>query len=109
MMLSAVGPGKLLNYSYQVFNAKTGEDKTARLDASVRLFRNGQAVFSGSPAPVSYAAKAAETLMTVKGKLNFTENIAPGDYSLQVVIKDKQAPEGAPSTASRYINFEVMK
>ncbi len=108
-MLSPVRSGHDLNYSYQVFNAKIGEDKIARLDASVRLFRNGLQIFSGDASPVSYAAKAAAMRMTVTGKLRFKENIAPGDYSLQVIVKDKQAVQGAPSAASQYINFEVIK
>ena len=81
----------------------------SRLDVSMRLFRNGQAVFSGDAAPVSYAAQAATMRMTVTGKINFKESIASGDYSLQVFVKDKQAAEGEASSASQYINFEVNK
>ena len=108
-MLSPVRPGHNLNYTYQVFNAKIGEDKTARLDANVRLFRNGQAIFSGDPSPVSYTTTGATKRLTVSGKLSFKENIAPGEYSLQVIVKDKQAADGAPGTVSQYINFEVNR
>jgi VWFA-related protein len=109
LTLSPVWPSRELKYAYQVFNAKLGEDKIARLDTSVRLFRNGEAIFSGDPYPVTFTAKEAAMRMTVSGKLRFKENIAPGEYSLQVVLKDRQASEGAPNTASQYINFEVNK
>ena len=96
-----------MNYSYQVFNPKIGPDMRANLDASVRLFRNGQSIFYGDPSPVSAAAQAATMRLTISGKLRFKESIAPGDYSLQVIVKDKHAVEAAQSTASQYINFEV--
>lgn len=108
-LIAPVIAGHQLSYSYQVFNAKTGEDKTARLDASVRVFRNGEAIFSGDPSPVSYTAEGASIRLTVSGKLRFKEDIPPGDYSLQVIVKDTQAPVGAPSTASQYIHFELTK
>ena len=107
LMLAPMKSDKEMNYSYVVFNAKTGTDKRAQLEAVVRLFRNGQPIFISEPSPVSSTAQAASTRLRIGGKLRFKESIAPGDYSLQVIVKDTLAAENAQATASQYINFEV--
>ena len=108
LMVTPMKSDKEMNYSYVVFNAKTGTDKRAQLETSVRLFRNGQQVFSSEPFPVSSTLQAAAARLRVGGKLGFKESIASGDYSLQVIVKDTLAAEGAQATASQYINFDVQ-
>ena len=99
-------PGAILGYSYKIFNAEL--DKTSRrpnLTVQVRLFRDGQVVKEGAPQASQLEPQADLTRINDYGFLRLQPEMIPGDYALQLVIKDLTSNQ----TTSQWIDFEVMK
>ncbi len=108
-MLAPIRTGKELNYSYQVFNATLGEDKRARLDAAVKLYRNGLLIHDGELSPLIFATTAGIMRLTVSGKVHFKESMPSGEYSLQVIVKDKLVQDSEAAIATQHLNFTVLE
>ena len=98
----------LLDYNYVVFNART--DKTTarpQLTARTQLFRDGQSVFDREM-PVEIAQQIDPTRAVAAGRLKLGNDLAPGDYVLQVTVTDPLAARDH-QTATQWIDFEIVK
>ena len=105
--------GVFLDYGYVVYNARidraTGQP---RLTAQVRLFRDGQLVFTGGVAPVDASGQTDLKRLVAGGRLQVGTELAPGDYVLQVIVTDALAggKQGdAKGTTTQWVDFEIVR
>ena len=102
-------PGMHLKYGFAIYNATvdraTGQP---RLEAQVKLIRDGQEYYTGKVAPIKTAAQTDWRQIIAGGTLDLGTRIEPGEYVLQVIITDRLAKEKY-SVATQWIDFEVVK
>jgi VWFA-related protein len=98
----------LMNYGALIYNAQI--DKATglpKLEAQVRVFKEGKIIYTGNVVPVNIATNQDKTKILAGGSLNFN-GIAPGEYILQLLVTDKLAKE-KNSQATQWIDFEIIK
>ena len=101
--------GMILDYGYIIYNAQL--DRTTRLPqltTQVRLFRDGQQIFSGSAAPFNANQQIDPKRLAAAGRLRLGTNLQPGEYILQIVVTDALAKEKYRTTA-QWTNFEIVE
>jgi VWFA-related protein len=99
----------LVDYACVVFNARPDKATSRpRVTAQTRLFRDGQLVFSGAESPILLAAGGDPKRMVFGGRIALGTNLAPGDYTLQIVATD-QVRTDKHRVASQWIDFEIVK
>jgi len=100
-------PGQALSYSLAVYNARldraTGRP---RLEAQMRLFRDGQPLTVGERRPIDSGPGGDPGVVTSGGALRLGPEMPPGDYVLQVLVTDA-APGKKAVIAAQAIDFEV--
>jgi hypothetical protein len=100
-------PGGRYSFSYSVFGALLGMDKKSALEVKTRIFVDGRVVFDGMPRRVSFGEVPANSRNQVTGQLVLEPDMSPGNYILQVTVRDLLAPAGAPRTATQFTDFQV--
>lgn len=101
--------GQQLQYSVIVYNARL--DKTTarpQLLTQVRLFRDGEPVFTGRELTLSEANQPDPKRIPVIGALKLGTDLSPGEYVLQITATDPLADE-KHRVAIQWIDFEIVK
>ena len=102
-------PGQILQYSFVIYNARL--DKVAgqpQLSTQVRLFRDGQPIFTGKETVLKEIGQVDLKRITVGGALQLGGDMAPGEYIFQITATDPLADE-KHRVATQWIDFEVLK
>jgi hypothetical protein len=99
-------PGSVCTFQYSIFNARTGADKQSVLEVQTRMFAAGRVVFDGKPERMSFGELAAGARRQITGHLKLDPKMAPGDYVLQVTVRDLV---GEPRTATQFTDFQVSE
>lgn len=99
--------GTMLDYRYNIFNAKLGADGKPQLQTQMRLFRDGQPVFTGRLLPLDTSKQTDLKRLAAAGRLRIGAELVPGQYTLQVTVTDALAPEGR-RTATQSSDFEIV-
>jgi VWFA-related protein len=101
--------GTRADYFLNIYNAKldraTGRP---RLRLQMRLFREGQTVYTGVLQTFDPGSQDGARYFTAGSRISLGSDLAPGEYVLQVTVTDELA-EGRHSTASQWIDFEIVK
>jgi hypothetical protein len=101
--------GEMLDYYFNVYNARLDTASgRPQLQTQMRLFREGQEVYAGSPTPYDAGKQTDMKILPNGARIRLNSGLAPGDYVLQVIVTDLLAPE-KQRTASQWIDFEVIK
>ena len=101
--------GQQLQYSVIIYNARL--DKTTakpQLTTQVRLFRDGEPVFTGRELPLSEPSQPDLKRITILGALRLGSDLIPGEYVLQITATDPLADE-KHRAATQWIDFEIVK
>jgi hypothetical protein len=102
-------PGHSCIYRYIVFNPLTGADKRSALEVQVRILAAGHVVVDGKPERVTFAESPDGLRRQITGPVKLDPLMAPGDYVLQVIVRDLLAPPGQPRTATQFTDFQVRQ
>ena len=92
-------------YSYTLYNAQL--DKTSnqpKFSVQVNLYRDGELVSEGKPQAAQLEKQVDLTRISDYGYLRLNPNIAAGDYSLQIIVKDLLSNR----TTSESVDFEIV-
>ncbi len=116
MAEALAGPGvrrfhanMLFDYGYAIYNAQLDRaTRRPQLQRQVRLFHDGQLLFTSDPLPVNLADQSDMKRLNIGGRLQLGSALAPGEYVLQVVVTDLLAKDKY-RTATQYIDFEIVK
>jgi VWFA-related protein len=102
-------PGHSCVYRYTIFNPLTGADKRSALEVQVRILAAGHVVVDGKPERVTFAESPDGLRRQITGPVKLDPLMAPGDYVLQVIVRDLLAPPGQPRTATQFTDFQVRR
>ncbi|HEX7314843.1 MAG TPA: VWA domain-containing protein [Pyrinomonadaceae bacterium] len=97
--------GWFLDYACLVLNA--GKKKGSQYNTQVKLFREGQQVFTGEVIPVEMSTQADVSRLVVARRLQLGTILEPGDYMLQLTVSEAGASSGG-RTATRWIDFKLV-
>ena len=99
--------GDKLVYTAYIYNAKEmkGGGKP-NLETQVILYRDGKVVFTGKRTTFQPAGFVEGKQLPLRGTLQLGSNIAPGEYAVQVAVRDLEAPK-KQQFAVRAADFEV--
>ncbi len=101
--------GILMDYLFMIYNAHL--DKTTnkpQLVSQIRLFRDGQPVFTGKENPLTLSGTVDPKRVVSGGGLQLGTDLGPGEYVLQIIIKDMLADE-KHRTVTQWMDFEIVK
>ena len=100
--------GMALAYGVTIYNAQI--DKTSgkpNLKIQVRVFRNGEQLFAGNELGYDATQQADLKRLTVVGGIELGSAMAPGEYVLQIIVKDLVKEK--PRVATQWMDFEIVK
>ena len=101
--------GQVMVYGFIIYNARIDKiPNQPQLHTQIRLFRNGELVFSGKELPLDTGGQADLKRLAASGALNLGTNLEPGEYAFQVVVTDLNAKE-KHRVATQWIDFEIVK
>jgi hypothetical protein len=101
--------GEILDYGLVVYNARLDKSGTQpQLQLQVRLFRDGQPVFTGKEQPFSLSGPHDFKRLATAGGIQLGAKMVPGEYVLQIIVKDSLADE-KHRVATQWIDFEIVK
>lgn len=101
--------GMALVYAFAIYNAKL--DKASgkpQLKTQVRLFRNGELIFSGSEIPYDVEGQADLRRLGSGGAILLGTDMKPGEYVFQVVVTDLLVNDKRRTT-TQWMDFEIVK
>ena len=101
--------GSIVQYGTVIYNARldkaTGQPQ---LQAQVRIFRDGQPVFTGKEQIFKIENPPDLKRLSLSGALRLGSEMVPGEYVFQVIVTDSLADE-KHRFSSQWIDFEVVK
>jgi hypothetical protein len=101
--------GMLMDYLFVIYNAHVDKPTNKpQLIAQVRLFRDGQPVFTGKENTLSFTGVVDPKRLIVAGGIKLGNDLAPGEYVLQVTVRDMLADE-KHRTVTQWMDFEIVK
>lgn len=95
-------PGSPITYSFTVFHPNAARQEVA--DVRAQAFRDGLAVWSGSP----HALEAGKPEATVVRDLRFGPDTPEGAYIPRIVARNR-SDDKIVSTAAEWVDFELSE
>lgn len=102
-------PGQNCTFRYGVFNALAGTDKQSTLEVVTRIFAGGHVVYESNLGRVTYGGTPAGPRRMIRGELRLDARMVPGDFVLQVTVRDTLAPPGQVRTATVFTDFQIRE
>lgn len=100
--------GDMVEYHYDIYNAKLDRaTNRTQLKTQMRLYRDGQTVFTGNLFPYEPGPQADARRLRAGSRLRLAA-LALGEYVLQIIVTDELAKE-KHRTVSQWIDFEIVK
>jgi hypothetical protein len=101
--------GTFLDYGFLIYNAQL-DQKTRRpqLETQLVLLKDGKQVFVGKLIPLIVGEEPDWKHIPASGRLRLGDELAPGEYMLQILVADKLAKE-KDRWASQWMDFEIVK
>lgn len=102
-------PGQEISYGFRVINPSGTDSRSGlQLETMTRILSGGRQIFSTGFSPIQGASDEASKTVQVGGSLRLTQAFAPGDYTLQVAVRDRLA-RNAQNVATQYMDFQVLQ
>jgi hypothetical protein len=101
--------GMLMNYLFIIYNPRLDKaTNRSQLISQIRLFRDGQPVFTGKENSLNFSGAIDPKRLVTSGALQLGTDLVPGEYVLQIIIKDMLADE-KHRTVTQWMDFEIVK
>jgi VWFA-related protein len=105
--LRSYAPGESFDYAVMVYNAKSQKHEEAQLESQIVLLKDGQECFRSEIEDVPIKPANDYDMIPVVKKLTLSEEISPGDYVMQFMIRDKKLDKNRRA-AAQAIDFTVQ-
>lgn len=99
--------GTVLNYGFDIYNARLDQDKKTSLTLKVRLLHDGKPVYDGAAQAVPSEPLADPRAKSIAASLALGSKMEIGDYVLEITVVDDRAKD-KQKTATQYAQFEVV-
>ena len=99
--------GNSIIFAYSIYNAlPQPATRLPQLTTQTRIFRDGKAVYTGSPTPIEVDSQSDLKRIPSIIRLQLGTEFPPGEYVLQVIVTDQLAKE-KQQIASQWVDFEI--
>ncbi len=96
-------------FAFAVYNAKLDKaTNQPRLTTQFKIFRSGKEVFAGAEKALAITEQMDPERITTGGRIRVGGVLQPGEYVLQVIVRDMFAKENR-DVATQWIDFAVVK
>ncbi|MBN2321687.1 MAG: VWA domain-containing protein [Acidobacteria bacterium] len=100
-------PGESLEYLALIYHADSRQGLPPELETQTVLYRDGTEIFRSDPEAVDLSGVSDPARIPIKRRLRLGKTMPPGDYMLQLQVRDRQAKKDQ-SLAARSLDFEVI-
>ena len=102
-------PGAEVQYVCEVFGLKTPGRPPAppEVETQVKLYRGGGPVADSAPAPAQVQHFGEQSFLA--GRLRIPDNLAAGNYAMEVLAYDRLEPSKKKQAAEQWIEVTVVK
>jgi VWFA-related protein len=97
-----------LAFGYVIYNARLDKTNLPQLTAQTRIFRDNKPVYVGNVMLIDATGQPDLKRINIGTQLQLGNSLPPGEYVLQVIIRDTLANEKY-GTATQWIDFEIVK
>jgi VWFA-related protein len=97
--------GSVLAYAYTAYGAQLDASGSAKATVVVNLYKDGELAIKGTAQPAQFENQPDWTRIKDFGYLRLRPEMAPGDYVLQIAVKD----ELSGKTSTQSVDFEVTE
>jgi VWFA-related protein len=101
-------PGEDFEYEAIVYNANFAQGKKPNLESQVILYRDGVELSRSGFEAVNLEAANDLNKIQIRKRLELDKSAQPGNYVLQLLVKDKQ-PKMYPNLAAQILEFEISE
>jgi len=99
-------PGESFEYITVIYNAKYKKKAAPLLESQVVLYRDGEELSRSETEAIDFSGVSDFDRIPIRKKLTLEKTLEPGDYVLQLLVRDKQAKE-KESLAAQALQFEI--
>jgi VWFA-related protein len=101
--------GTFLDYGFLIYNAQLDQKtKKPQLESQLVLLKDGKEVFAGKLMPLKVGEEPDWKHIPAAGRLRLGDELAPGEYMLQIIVADRLAKE-KDRWATQWMDFEIVK
>ena len=100
--------GDTIRFDLSIYNARVGKAAKPNLMVQYRVFRHGKEIFVAPEKQLSLSQSPSLGSIDSSGMFELGKKMPPGDYVLQVIVRDLQAAEKR-SIATQWTDFEIIK
>ncbi|HZM85398.1 MAG TPA: VWA domain-containing protein, partial [Blastocatellia bacterium] len=105
----ALKRGTFLDYGFLIYNAQLDPTtKRPQLETQLILLKDGKPVFEGKLIPLTVGEEPDWKHIPASGRLRLGDDLAPGEYVLQIIVGDRLAKEKERWT-TQWMDFELVK
>lgn len=97
--------GTVLRYGYEVYNAKGDVSQAPEIETQARIIHNNSVVVQGNVMKFNPVGQADLKRLKVMGNMMLKETLKPGDYVLQVVVRDMRSKQ----VTTQLFPFEIVQ
>lgn len=101
--------GTILRYNYVIYNAKANKEQNPQLRTQMRLIRDGRVILEGNSTPFNATGQTDLQRLQTSGAITLGNDLAPGNYILQVIVSDNSDGGGKPRFATQFVEFEIIR
>jgi hypothetical protein len=98
--------GEDIEYTAMIYNAKSTPEKTPDLESQLILYVNGRELSRSDPESIGLENESDPNKIPIKKMWHLENSLQPGNYELQLLVKDKQAKTSA-NLAVQTLEFEI--
>jgi VWFA-related protein len=99
--------GGQFTYVFVVYNAGSDKSKQPQLEVQSSILKGGSVVFEGDPRPLQVAEGSSPPQRIVSGGVMQLGELAPGDYTFRVTVRDKLQKDGKRSKVQQMLDFSI--
>jgi hypothetical protein len=99
--------GQTMKYSFAIYNSHLDPTGQPKLQTQLKIFRDGQPVFTGRLQPFTLNNPPDITRLSATSAIQLGGDMSPGDYLLQVIVTDLLAGDKY-ATTSRWVDFRIV-
>lgn len=96
--------GTVLRYGYEVYNAKGDASQAPEIETQARIIHNNSVVVQGNVMKFNPAGQTDLKRLKVMGNMMLKETLKPGDYVLQIVVRDLRSHQ----MTTQLFPFEIV-
>ena len=100
--------GDTIRFDLSIYNARVGKEAKPSLMVQYRVLRHGKEIFVAPEKPLSLSQVSSLASIDSSGVFELGTKMPPGDYVLQVIVRDLEASEKR-SLATQWADFEIIR